>query len=226
MILALVLLTVAVFLFIEFLMTREDKAVSVYESMSRASIFMNPEKSLVKIPIDANRRFHPSHTWYQMSTDNDAVVGFDEMIPFLFAENIGLEKLPVLYQTIHQGDTLWQIRANNKLLTQKSPISGSIAEINPACSGSIPLPADLLSTSWIIKIKPERLGHEAGNLLPYSAAAELIHFQKEQLVSQLHGEHLFNDGGRLDPGLIRKLDDTEWKNITSIIGLPDETQKN
>jgi len=219
MVIGLLFLTVAVFLIIDYFLSREDLKVSEYEKKPGAAIFMRPEKSLVPVKVSSNRMFHPSHTWSQSGHEKEIIIGFDEIIPFIFSDQVELENLPVLNQTIHQGDVIWQIKASNKTLSQKSPVSGLVTEINPACSSAVPVPSSQLSNSWILKVKTDTEKRDGFNLLPLQYASGLLQIQKDRLTEMLHGQAIFNDGGRLDPALIRKLDDDTWNSLSELVGL-------
>ena len=195
----------------DFLLKKKEKIIEDREKKAKSPIFMSPEKALRPLDHPEKRLFHFSHSW-ALPDDNDGYyIGYDGFIPFLFSDDVNVDSFPPIGALIHQGDKIWEVRKNNRKVTQLSPISGEVVEINPAFSIGIPLPSDQVETSWIIKLKPSGYKNEVNNLLDYDQANIMNMAFKDVIISDFQGSDYLNDGGTIDPSFITNLNDEEWE---------------
>lgn len=210
MVVIFVILTFAVFILVNYLLRKEEKAIQGTEKTKRTPIFLSPEKALFPLNNIVERMYHPSHTWALQNKSGDFYIGYDPFIPFLFSSDIKIHDLYPIGEIIRQGEKIWDIRSNGHTIAQLSPISGDIIEINPACTLGIPLPSATVEKSWIVKIKALSILNEANNLLNHFQATSIIKTLRDEVFSMNYNRSNMADGGKIDPSFINNMTDAEW----------------
>lgn len=213
MVILLFLLTVVIFLAVDIILRKEDKQLEEAEKAKKSPIFLSPEKALKYIGDEASRLYHLSHTWVLSSDGDYGYVGYDNFIPTLFSSDVKIQDLPNVGSYISQGSTIWKVKFNGREVSQLAPISGEVVDINPACKMDIPLPADRVEKSWIIKLKVRRYESEKNNLMDHNLAKRLNVLLRDELCQDAQKSAFLNDGGRIDPSFIHSLTDEQWQDI-------------
>jgi glycine cleavage system H lipoate-binding protein len=213
MVFTLVLLTVLVFLAIDLLMRREERALKDIEKSDKSPIFLSPDKALIPVGNEMNRLYHLSHTWVVPSDQGYLYVGYDDFISCLFTDQVKVQQLPLVGSHITQGTKIWDVQLGEHSLSQLAPLSGKIVGINPACKMNLPLPSRQVEKSWILKIEADNLGSEGNNLLSHTQAAMLNTKLRDDLYQHAQQGHYLNDGGQIDPEFIKRMSDQEWDQI-------------
>jgi glycine cleavage system H lipoate-binding protein len=213
MVFTLVLLTVLVFLAIDLLMRREERALKDIEKSDKSPIFLSPDKALIPVGNEMNRLYHLSHTWVVPSDQGYLYVGYDDFISCLFTDQVKVQQLPLVGSHITQGTKIWDVQLGEHSLSQLAPLSGKIVGINPACKMNLPLPSRQVEKSWILKIEADNLGSEGNNLLSHTQAAMLNTKLRDDLYQHAQQGHYLNDGGQIDPEFIKRMSDREWDQI-------------
>jgi glycine cleavage system H protein len=102
----------------------------------------------------------PNHLWSHLEKSGHAKVGIDDFFQHVIGE-IQISKFIDLNSRIEKGQTLFEIRHNEIILTLASPISGTIVGINPELQKNPRIiNSDPYGTGWIYKIKPENWKNE------------------------------------------------------------------
>jgi glycine cleavage system H lipoate-binding protein len=215
MVFILVVATVFLLIAVDYFVRREDLKLKHEGDLKRSPIFLAPEKALLPVAISPERAFHLSHTWAQPAPQQEEVVyiGLDEFMPQILASDVKVQALPLIGAHLPQGAPVWRLQMGDRYLEQLSPVSGTVIDINPACRVGVPLPSDKIEQSWILKIQADRLEHERRNLMNPEQAHILNHTLRDELYLQAQRGDYLNDGGRIDPEYIAKMDRTEWEKI-------------
>ena len=213
MVFMLFLLTAIIFLVVDFILRKEDRAVKENAKGKKSPIFLSPERALLPLGNEQNRLFHLSHSWVFPYKSDYAYVGFDNFIPTLFSSEIKLSLHSSVGDFVHQGSPIWNVKLNGHEITQLSPVSGEIVDINPACKMDIPLLSDQVEKSWILKLKSAQLPEEPNNLMNFNQANLMNTFLRDELYASAQKSHYINDGGRIDPAFITNLSEEEWDGI-------------
>lgn len=211
MVLALVILTILLLVVLDLFLKKEERDTRSTSKARTSPIFLSPEKSLKPIINGKKRFYHPSHTWFQKENNNWACISLDDFISTLFSSTVKIENLPFPDTYISQGLKIWDLSINGRSISQLSPISGKVLEINPACKLGIPLPTQKVGNSWIVKILPSSLEKDSNNLLPYKQASIVNNALEDELVLFAQKDHYLNDGGEIDPSFISTIDDKTWE---------------
>ena len=210
MVLLLVLLTVGIFLAVDYVLRREDRAIKEIGKEKRSPIFLSPEKSLRPIAEGAQRMFHLSHSWAQSIDEDYVYVGFDNFISNLYSADVRVDDLPLMGTHIPQGTKIWDVGVANHMVPQLSPVSGSVVDINPACKMNLSLSSEDVEKSWILKLKADDLARDSHNLMKQSQANMMNTSLNDELFLFAQKEHYLNDGGKIDPAYIEKMPAEEW----------------
>lgn len=211
MVIALLVISVIIFVLLDLILRKEERKSKVSPEKQRAPIFLSPERSLTPLTSSGDRHFHPSHTWIQKGDTSTAFIGIDEFTSKLFSSTLKFENFPPHNSYIAQGSKIWEVKINGRKISQLSPVSGKIAEVNPACRMGIPLNSKDVANSWLVRIDSSTYDQDLKNLLT-SDQAEIINSSlHEELILFAQKDHYLNDGGEVDPGFLKGIDDDEWQ---------------
>lgn len=210
MVVIFVIITFAAFILVDYLLRKEDKTIQETEKSKKSPIFLSPEKALLPLNNIEKRLYHPSHTWALLNNTDNFYIGYDQFIPFLLSSDIKIHDIYPVGTKIHQGEKIWDIRSNGHSISQLSPISGEITEINPACDLGIPLPSSTVEKSWIVQIRANAIKNEENNLLNHFQADSTIKLLKDDVYSMASNLNYMADGGKIDPSFINKMGKDEW----------------
>jgi len=177
--------------------------------------------SILKIP--QGLFYSRNHTWMHMGKSGTAKVGLDDLLLHITGE-VKFKIHKKQGDEIMKGDLLTEINQNGKLLRILSPISGKIANINPAINEN---PAmfneDPYGKGWIYKIRPSNWVAETKNC--YFAeeatnwsATELERFKDFLAVSMKNyvpepSMVILQDGGELCDHSLSALPNEIWKDF-------------
>ena len=97
----------------------------------------------------------PNHLWSHLEKSGLAKVGIDDFLQHVAGE-IQISHFIDPDSRVEKGQTLFEIRHNEKSLTLAAPIPGTIAGINPELQKNpYIINLDPYGTGWIYKLKPE-----------------------------------------------------------------------
>ncbi len=213
MVVALFLLTVAVFITVNYFLSKEDRMMEKSEKQKKSPIFLSPDKALIPLVNGAKRLYHLSHSWVQKSEEEYVYVGYDNLIPYLFSSKVKIKDLPLIGSEVPQGTKLWEVESNGRSIAQLAPVSGKVVDINPACNMDMALPSDQIEKSWILKMSTSNLEHDALNLMQPEQATFLNTALRDEIYQNMQPGAYLNDGGQIDPTFIEKLSDREWADL-------------
>lgn len=158
---------------------------------------------------------HPSHTWAEVVQPNLVNVGMDKFTSSVFGSVQGIV-LPRQGDRVYQGAKAWTIKRGDRELTQISPVSGRVVEVNKRVAENPQvLTQGNPEENWILKIAPLRLAREARNLLSGEMLARWNQATKEQLVAALvpTSYPVLQEGGEIKPDLGDELTSDQWRGI-------------
>ena len=215
MVFALMVATVFLLIAVDYFVRREERGLKDTGDQRRTPIFLAPDKALLPVETAPERAFHLSHTWMQPTGNDEGLVyiGFDELISQIMNNGVTIKNLPLKGAILPQGAPVWRIHMGQRYLEQLSPVSGKVVDVNPACQAGMPLPSEKIEKSWVLKFRADHFERENHNLM----SLEQAHLLNRSLLDELYllaqrGEYL-NDGGKIDPEFIIKMDPSEWAKI-------------
>jgi len=168
------------------------------------------------VPVLKGIFVHPSHTWAEVVEPDLVNVGMDKFAKSMFG-SINKIGVPEKGQTIHQGGKAWTLRKDGRQLTQVSPVSGEVVEVNQDLVGNPQLLEKKgADRTWMLKIKPSKLKRELQNLLHGNVLSRWNQAVKEQLVATLSMSQfpVLQEGGEIKPDLGDELTSEQWERVS------------
>jgi glycine cleavage system H protein len=161
------------------------------------------------------RFLHPGHMWALVSGEKAVTVGSDEFSERMIGTSASVI-LPKVGALVQQGEPIAILVNGKRSLSQLSPISGKIVEVNEKLDKHPSLfHASPLERGWIARIIPSRLDIEIRNLLRGTVAdswREAVRIQFIQMFAPKTGLVL-QDGGQLIENIGEHFSDEEWSRI-------------
>ncbi len=208
MVIALVLLTFALFIAIN-LLVRAKRHAAV-EAAVPVTLEHGEEDHIARL-------FHPGHSWALVNQPKLVTVGIDNFAQ-QFIGRVESVTLPAADSLVHQGDPLITLHHRERSLTLVAPLSGMVSEVNVALA---PHPEALnnapYGTGWVAKIVPFNLAVELRNLMRGVTASlwrEALKVQMVQWFAPRLGPVL-QDGGQLVNNMSDLLSEEEWSKLVS-----------
>jgi glycine cleavage system H protein len=168
------------------------------------------------VPSFPARTFaHTGHAWVNVIAPNLVTVGVDEFTKSVFGS---VEELtvPEPGSIIQQGGKAWNLRRGSRQLTQISPISGRVEEVNrELMQNPEALAHKDTQSGWVIKVRPVKLKRELRNLLSGELLRRWNQSVKEQLVASLSPAEfpVLQEGGEIKPNLGEELTSQQWEKV-------------
>ena len=210
MVFVLVLLTIGIFLTVDYVLRKEGREIKEIGKEKKSPIFLSPEKALRPIENGKKRLYHLSHSWMQPTDEEYDYVGFDNIISTLFSEEVSMKDLHMVGAQFPQGAKIWDVGLKNHRISQLSPVSGQVVDVNPACKLNIPIPTDQTEKSWVLKLKADNVDMEIKNLMKHNQAAIMNTALIDDLYLSAHEGKYLNDGGTIDPAYIDNMSQERW----------------
>ena len=216
MVFALVLLTIGILIAVDYVLRKEKREIGEIGKEKKSPIFLSPEKALKPIGNGGKRLYHLSHSWMKPAEKGYVYVGFDNFISTLFSSDVSLKDLPLVGTHLPQGAKVWDVGLTNHRISQLSPVSGKVVEVNPACKLNVPIPSEQTEKSWVLKLEADKLEMETKNLMKHSQVERMNAALIDDLyLSAQEGKYL-NDGGKIDPDYIDKMPIEKWSQLVDM----------
>lgn len=215
MVVALVLLTFAVFIGIDILLNREKYAFRVAEAAPA-------EPKLVAAPVVAGVRlpehlhYHRGHTWAAQEGSHRLRVGVDEFAARLLGSVTRVEA-PQRGRWFAQGDRGWTLHADERQATLPAPVEGEVIEVNEnALAHPEKISADPYGDGWLMVVRTADPAVNLRNLMVGTLARRWMEeavAELRRIVSPL-AVPTAADGGTLIPGVAGRLDLEQWEQLS------------
>ncbi len=223
MVAILFILTVIIFLVIDYVMRKRETSRTAEAAPSASEPFRETRPAaLVSEPY-----FHPTHTWAKV-TDDTVTVGIDEFAQKVLGRVQRLD-IPKLGSYVRQGELAWRLFHGKRVLPQSAPVEGEIVAINNELFNH----PDKINKSpyndgWILKIRPVSLRQNLKNLLHGETARRWLETVRSQFVMRFAREvgPVCQDGGELIEGVGELLSEAEWQEVLSEYFMADDFEKN
>jgi glycine cleavage system H protein len=221
MVAILFILTVIVFLAIDYIMKKREAQIpaTVEQTVTRTHKKVGP-MALVSEPY-----FHPTHTWAKI-TDDTVTIGVDEFTQKVLGRVQRLD-IPKVGSYLRQGDVVWHLFHGKRALPQRAPIEGEVVEINDALfTEPNRINSSPYDDGWILKIKPTALRQNLKNLLHGETARRWLETVRSQFVMRFTAEvgPVCQDGGELIEGAGELLSESEWQEVLNEYFMVDEIE--
>lgn len=212
----LVLLTFAVFIVIDALLSRRKVA-----SMTPAELPVAAESAEENVVdgflVPQELRYHPGHAWAQRERRNVIRVGVDEFASKL-AGKIDKIELPKPGHWVRQGQKAWSFFRGEQKAEMLCPVEGEVVEINhEVITNPALLNQDPYGKGWLFSVFAPDEESVMRNLLP----TELVAGWMRETVARFYAKQpalagaVMADGGRPADDLAAALPNASWKELTA-----------
>ena len=216
MVFVLLLMTVGIFLVVDYVVRREGKEIKEIGKEKKSPIFLSPEKSLKPIQNGKKRLYHLSHSWIQSADEGHVYVGFDDFISTLFSSEVTMNNFPLIGTYLKQGTKIWDVGLKNHRISQLSPVSGTVIDINPGCKLNVKIPTKQTEKSWVLKLKTDNLERETKNLMKQSQVTIMNTALIDDLYDAAQEQNYLNDGGEIDPDYVDNMSEEQWTKLVEM----------
>jgi len=212
MVVLLVIVTFAVFIAIDLLLSRQKVPV-VAPAIQEAEVPVLGQEVLSGFHIPMNLKYHPGHTWVQKERKNVHRVGADELAAVL-AGPVDRIELPKPGQWVRQGQKVFAFYRGNEKIEMVSPVEGEVVEVNREIAENPRLLLeDPYGRGWLMTVFSPDEESPTRNLLPSSLIPAWIRESAEtfyRFQPQLAGATAA-DGGRASKDATAALPLEKWK---------------
>ena len=214
----LVLATFAVFILVDWLLSRH-KAPQVKPAVAKPEVAVATGlQSVVQgflVPEDL--RYHPGHTWVMQERRNQERIGLDEFAAAL-AGRVEKIDLPRKGHWIRQGQKIAALYRNGQKTELVSPTEGEVVEVNEeVLNNPALLRQDPYGKGWLASVHvPDEEGITR-NLVPRNLVKGWMRDAVERLYAlqpRLAGA-VAADGGRPAEDLLAGIPEVNWQEVTS-----------
>ncbi|HUT83234.1 MAG TPA: glycine cleavage system protein H [Thermodesulfobacteriota bacterium] len=218
MIFALVFLTFAISIIVNYLLSRGlvKKQARVVAGEGLNATVAQKSSQIAGLSFLDDILYYQGHTWVDLKNATVSV-GADDFASKFVGKIDRIETLPVGVE-VKRGQPIWRIFFGDRWIVQRAPVSGRVAVVNQRVVKS----PHVLSESpygdkWIVKIVPESLMVEAEKLFKREGFMRIADRAISKFLSQLKpalGE-LYTDSGALIKGAARQIEDEKWEEIST-----------
>jgi glycine cleavage system H protein len=209
----LVILTFAVFITADALLTKHREATAGKRVPSPAPTASEPVW-VAGYQLPAGLYYHRGHTWARPEGDT-VVVGLDDFARRLVG-GVRAVKLPAVGDWLRQGGVAFGIGENGRAADLVAPVEGEVVAVNADLSRQPSLAADdPFGRGWVLKVRSSNLAANLRNLLSGSLARRWMEDSREALdlrLMALSGSVL-QDGGEPVGDFAKHVPAEEWRRL-------------
>jgi glycine cleavage system H protein len=223
MVAILFILTVIVFLVIDYIMKKREARQEAGAAIPAREV----TRSERTLSVVSEPYFHPTHTWAKI-TDDTVTIGVDEFAQKVLGRIQRLD-IPKIGSYLKQGDIAWRLFHGKRVLPQRAPVEGEVVEINHALFTQ----PDRINKApyedgWILRLRPVALRHNLKNLLHGETARRWLETVRAQFVMRFatHVGPVCQDGGELIDGAGELLNEAEWTEVLNEYFMFNEFENN
>lgn len=212
MVVLLVIVTFAIFIAIDLLLSRQKVPVVAAEAREAETADLGHEV-LSGFHIPMNLKYHPGHTWVLKERKNVHRVGADELAAVL-AGPVDRIELPKPGQWVRQGQKVFAFYRGDEKIEMVSPVEGEVVEVNRELAENPRLLLeDPYGKGWLMTVFSPDEESPSRNLLPSSLVPAWIRESAEafyRFQPQFAGATAA-DGGRASKDATAALPVERWK---------------
>jgi glycine cleavage system H protein len=209
----LVILTFAIFITADALLTKRQAAVAAKTAPSPAPTASEPVW-VGGYQLPAGLYYHRGHTWARPEGDT-VVVGLDDFARRLLG-NVSAVHLPAVGDWLRQGEVAFGVGQDGRTADLVAPVEGEVVAVNRELSRQPSLAADdPFGRGWVLKVRASGLAANLRNLLSGSLARRWMEDSREALdlrLMALSGSVL-QDGGEPVGDFARHVPTEDWRRL-------------
>ena len=179
--------------------------------VARTADLARPRTAGAWFAVPDGPAFHPGHAWARADGDGLVRVGADEFAFKLVAPTS--VTLPAPGDEVRQGEPGWLFSADGHDVAVLSPVSGTVAEVNPYAAREPDAAAhDPYGRGWLMKVRAPRLSADRKQLLEGSVARKWMEAVTDAVRARIAppATLALEDGGTPVHGIARAMDEDLW----------------
>jgi glycine cleavage system H lipoate-binding protein len=217
----LVVLTFAVFVLVDYLLTRREEdarpvAARSAPAAALAPATVAPEPVWVAgYQLPENLHYHRGHTWARVDDARTVTVGIDDFARRLVGR-ADAAALPETGSWLRQGEPGFGVRVDGRAASFVSPIEGEVVAVNEALRKDPALASDdPYGRGWVLRVRPARIDACLRNLFSGGLARRFMEDARHGLDLQLMAlsGSVLQDGGEPVADFARHLSDDDWRRL-------------
>jgi glycine cleavage system H protein len=228
MVALLVLLTIVMFLTIDYLVQRSRaRAGAPLKAELQLEPILNVSRvrQAVRVLLTAAPKgvfLDKSHQWLELASDGTLKIGVDHFPGAVLGAAFSVT-LPKRGMSVRKGESVVTIRKGDRVLSVNAPADGEIEEINESLASNPARTKDApFADGWLYRMKPKALDPSlfSGRMLGEEALSwtkNELRRLREFVMSIPHSPNLafatLQDGGEPVEGFAEGLNDEQWKRL-------------
>jgi glycine cleavage system H protein len=173
-----------------------------------------PWPSYKGIRVPRGLLMHPAHAWARPGAADEVTAGADDLLVRALGPPTGI-LVGKQFQHVRQGDVLARLFRDGRSVAVRSPVTGLVAELNPALVAEPALAArDPYGDGWIARLDATDLALDRRDLVRERHAAPWFRQEVDRLLQTLGASALPGpaaaDGGLVVEDLHAAIDDASW----------------
>jgi len=214
----LVLLTLAIFLAIDYARTQKQmEKRALLQKAPVESVPMMVPAMVAGFEVPENVRYHAGHTWALSESRELVRVGLDDFASKLIGK-IDSIALPQRGRWVRQGQKIWTIFRDGKSVDMVSPIEGTVTDVNQAVVNNPELARkEPYGDGWLLKVQAPDAKVNFRNLLGGALARlwteeSALRLRKKMPIAMASA--LAQDGGVAVDDIAIHMPDQDWAELT------------
>jgi glycine cleavage system H lipoate-binding protein len=214
----LVLLTLAIFLMIDYVRSQKHLAQQAVVQTSPVEAAPRVVPAMIAgFRVPENVRYHAGHTWALSESKELVRVGMDDFASKLVGK-IDSITLPQRGRWVRQGQKIWTILRDGKSVDMVSPIEGTVTDINEAVMKDPNLARkDPYGDGWLLTVQAPDSKINFRNLLGGALARlwteeSALRLRKKMPIAMASA--LAQDGGVAVDDIVAHMPDQDWATLT------------
>ncbi len=220
MVVLLVVLTVIVFMVIEYFVLRARWPVAAKSSPATAAEVPAAGKAPDEVPPGVF--VGPGHAWVHLEHSGETAIGASRLPVMLLG---GLDRIEVKPpgSQVERGDPVAVLHRGGRTLNLCAPVSGTVSRVNPEVDADPQqIAADPFANGWLLKLRPRDLGSAVKQMFVAEEAVAWLRQELRKLrdaIAGLPGQALspatasLPDGGLPVEGVAASLEGDAWQRL-------------
>lgn len=217
MVVLLVIVTFAIFIAIDMLLSRHRVPVVPTVTETAADAAHAGAEILNGFHVPSNLRYHPGHTWLLRERKGVNRVGADELAAIV-AGPVDRVELPQVGQWVRQGQKVFSFYRGSEKIEMLSPVEGEVTEVNRKLEAEPALlREDPYGEGWMISVFSPDEESPSRNLLPVNLLKSWMREASDafyRMQPQMAGATAA-DGGRPLKDATANMTPEQWKQLSS-----------
>lgn len=212
----LVVLTIAIFLTIDYWRTHKAVKTASDAATARNGDATPRHEYVGGFELPSNRQYHPGHTWALRESPTMVRVGIDDFAARLIGK-AGSLVLPKRGQWIRQGQKAFTVLKNGEKAELVSPIEGEVTDVNDAVLKDATLPgSDPYGKGWFLTVMSPDAQTNFRNLLGNGLARQWMAETAARLRARMPAlaGAVAQDGGLVMHDFSAEMPGQEWTDLT------------